>query len=93
MSNEIRKSEFMGYETTRIDDATVVSIAKSNDFDSLRAGDEGEIVLDRTPFYAESGGQVGDVGVLIGPTDALAVVDDTYSPAQGVIVHKVKVEQ
>ena len=50
-------------------------------------------MLAQTPFYAESGGQVGDVGVLIGPTNAVAVVNDTYSPAQGLIVHKVKVEK
>jgi alanyl-tRNA synthetase len=49
-------------------------------------------VLNHTPFYAESGGQVGDVGVFIGES-VYAVVEDTYSPAQGLIVHKVKVEK
>jgi alanyl-tRNA synthetase len=50
-------------------------------------------VLDHTPFYAESGGQVGDVGTILGPANELAVVLDTYSPVQGLIVHKIKVEK
>ena len=44
-------------------------------------------MLDRTPFYAESGGQVGDAGVLT-KDETMANVLDTYSPVQGLIVHK-----
>ena len=93
LATRLDRSVFKGYETTRVDDSKIVAIIKGNELESLSEGEEGEIVLDRTPFYAESGGQVGDVGVLIGPTSALAVVNDTYSPAQGLIVHKVKVEK
>jgi alanyl-tRNA synthetase len=94
------KPEFKGYETTRVDDARVIALIKGdNETQSLNEGDEGEVVLDQTPFYAESGGQVGDVGRLVNPpahaggTDFIAAVVDTYSPAQGLIVHKVKVEK
>jgi alanyl-tRNA synthetase len=73
------RSVFKGYETTKVTDAKVVAVINQN-----------EVVLDRTPFYAESGGQVGDVGLLIGSSGALANVQDTYSPVQGVIVHKVQ---
>jgi alanyl-tRNA synthetase len=106
------RSQFKGYETTRVGDAKVASlINRGSEVQRLNEGDEGEVVLDRTPFYAESGGQVGDVGRLVstaygsgrvtqsnppataGGTDFIALVVDTYSPAQGLIVHKVKVEK
>ena len=87
------KSEFKGYETTAVEDSKVIALIKGEDeIQTLDAGDEGEVVLNHTPFYAESGGQVGDVGVFVGE-NARAVVEDTYSPAQGLIVHRVKVEK
>jgi len=76
---KLPKSVFKGYETTNVSDAKVVALI------------DGEIVLDRTPFYSESGGQVGDTGFLLGPSGARAVVNDTYSPVQGVIAHKIQI--
>ncbi len=102
------QSKFKGYEATRFDRSGVVALIKQDiEVQALNEGDEGEVVLDQTPFYAESGGQVGDVGRLFGtahpPANAggsdksdganiSAAVLDTYSPAQGLIVHKVKIE-
>ena len=93
LAARVAKSIFKGYETTRVDDSKIVAIIKGDEVESLNEGEEGEVVLDRTPFYSESGGQVGDVGLLIGPTQAYAAVTDTYSPVPGLIVHKVKVEK
>ena len=87
----VGRSVFKGYETTHLQDSKIVAIIKGDEVDALNEGEEGEIVLDRTPFYAESGGQVGDAGLLVGLSKGLAVVHDTYSPAQGLIAHKIQV--
>jgi alanyl-tRNA synthetase len=92
LAARLGRSVFRGYEATRVEDSKTLAIIKGDEVESLGEGHEGEVVLDRTPFYAESGGQVGDVGVLVGPS-TLVVVNDTYSPAQGLIVHKIKVEK
>jgi len=61
----------------------------------LKAGDEGEVILDHTPFYAESGGQVGDRGVFYSGdhNTVVAEVVGCYSPVQGVRAHKVVAKQ
>ena len=93
------KTAFKGYETIRLDEARIVAlINEGNEVQSLGEGNEGEVVLDHTPFYAESGGQVGDTGRLTNlPAtaggDFIASVVDTYSPAQGLIVHKIKIQK
>ena len=70
------KTDFLGYEGVT-DSGKVVALLKGGAaVNELGAGDEGEIVLDRTPFYAESGGQVGDTGEL-GSASARFVVSDT----------------
>jgi alanyl-tRNA synthetase len=95
---ESGETEFIGYETTHLEDARVINLFNGKLGVELQAiqvlseGDEGEVALDRTPFYAESGGQVGDVGRLTNG-NMHAVVVNTYSPTQGLIVHKVKVEK
>jgi len=87
------KSEFRGYDTTTVDDSRIVALVKGDDeVQSLNEGDEGEVILDQTPFYAESGGQVGDIGDFVNDY-ARAAVSDTYSPVQGLVVHRVKVEK
>ncbi|HEX8456449.1 MAG TPA: alanine--tRNA ligase [Pyrinomonadaceae bacterium] len=87
------RAEFKGYETTRVDDARVTALVKGEEeVKSLNEDEEGEVVLHHTPFYAESGGQVGDVGEFVGE-GVKANVLDTYAPAQGLIVHKVKIEK
>jgi alanyl-tRNA synthetase len=86
------KPLFTGYETTE-GSAEITAIVKGDGrVSEAREGDEAEIVLDRTPFYAESGGQVGDTGELLGEF-AKFVVTDTVRPAEGLIVHKGRVRK
>ena len=87
------RSEFTGYLGCELSGSKVVALIRNGELvDEIVVGDEAEIVMNRTPFYAESGGQVGDVGVLENE-DARLLVTDTLSPVSGVIAHKVVVEQ
>jgi len=87
------RTEFTGYTGTELSGTKVAALVRNGELvDGIVAGDEAEVVLDRTPFYAESGGQVGDVGVLENE-DARLLVTDAYSPTSGVTVHRVTVEQ
>src|SRR3984893_4244648 len=69
------KTDFLGYD--RLNDTGVVTslIFDGALIDALRPGQEGQVILDHTPFYAESGGQIGDAGVLIGATARFTVRD------------------
>jgi alanyl-tRNA synthetase len=87
------RAEFTGYNGTDLSGARVVALVSNGQLiDAASAGDEAEVVLNRTPFYAESGGQIGDIGILENE-DTRLLVRDTVAPTSGVIVHKVTVEQ
>jgi alanyl-tRNA synthetase len=94
VAERVGASEFTGYDETRTDGAKVVALLRGEDeVEELNEGEEGEVVLDRTPFYAESGGQVGDTGVLV-RGDTHATVNDTPpTPSHGLVVHRVKVDR
>jgi alanyl-tRNA synthetase len=90
---KVGANQFHGYETTHLDDAKVVAILDGEkQIDDLGEGKQGGVVLDQTPFYAESGGQVGDTGRFF-TTDVAAIVADTFSPVAGLIIHKVAVDK
>ncbi len=81
---------FLGYEATTADGRVVAILRDGTEFDELTGHGAAEVVLDRTPFYAESGGQVGDRGVLreAGGGSVLFDVEDTQKPLGGLIVHR-----
>ena len=81
-------SEFCGYETVRKDEAEVTAIfVDGKPADMAKEGQKAEIVLDSTPFYGESGGQMGDTGYLEGQGFNFTV-EDTKKPIDKFIVHK-----
>ncbi len=89
---ELAKTEFAGYTALRVDGAKVLALVKDGvGAAELRAGEAGEVVLDATSFYADSGGQVGDVGWLYSADHNTVVADvsGASKPVQGVWAHRV----
>lgn len=90
LSERVGATEFVGYQQLEAE-AVVVAIVKHGvEVEEAHAGETAEVVLDRTPFYGESGGQVGDTGVLDSPAGN-AIVRDTQKRAGKLHVHSVEV--
>jgi alanyl-tRNA synthetase len=86
------KTEFEGYETLAVDGAQVIAIYREGlSVSAATAGESAIVVLDRTPFYAESGGQAGDAGELAAAGGTFAVTD-TQKIQSGVFGHHGKLE-
>lgn len=91
---DANKTEFVGY--TDFDcDAKILAIVNADGdlVDMLGAGESGTVVLDKTPFYAQSGGQVGDSGVIKNGEDNAFIVADTAKNADSVYLHKGEVSR
>src|SRR6185436_14413028 len=82
---------FTGYDETVSESTVVALITGAGQARSVQEGDEFEVVLDRTPFYAESGGQLADHGILELANGARVEVVDVQTPVAGVIVHQARV--
>jgi alanyl-tRNA synthetase len=88
-----RRTVFLGYDQLAEDSVEVVALLVDREaVDSVPAGAQAELVLDRTPFYAESGGQVGDTGELLDPETGavVAIVDGAYPAVPGLTVHRIR---
>jgi alanyl-tRNA synthetase len=82
----------LGYETETAEGVVAALVKDGKEVDSLKAGESGAIVLNQTPFYAESGGQVGDTGMMTGEGVKFRVTD-TQKKAGDLFVHLGTVEQ
>jgi alanyl-tRNA synthetase len=85
-------SAFIGYDRFDAESEVVALLGDDGEVPALAAGSGGEVVLEETPFYPESGGQVGDRGVFEWG-GGRARVTDTQKPIEGLIVHRVEVEE
>ena len=92
LSTQIRPPEFLGYESLAAPARILVMVRAGHRLREAAAGGDVEVMLDRTPCYAESGGQIGDTGQLVGRQGRGRILD-TYYRGSGLIVHRVHVEQ
>jgi alanyl-tRNA synthetase len=81
--------EFLGYETLMAQAEVISLLQDGKKVDSARSGDRIEIILDRTPFYGEAGGQVGDTGWIASDASSVEIEDTLRSPVN-LIIHKGK---
>jgi len=92
LREKLGATEFLGYDTEVAEGVVSALIRDGKEVAELKAGESGQVVLNQTPFYGESGGQVGDTGTMTG--DGVRVcVTDTQKKAGDVFVHEVTVEQ
>ena len=85
-------TEFLGYETEAAEGVVAALIRDGQEVSELKAGESGAVIVNQTPFYGESGGQVGDTGVMLADGARFAVAD-TQKEAGDLLVHHGKVEQ
>ncbi len=92
VQREVGDSEFLGYEAEEAQATVQAILVDGAQVEQAVEGQELELVLDRTPFYAESGGQVGDTGVALDEAAGIEVViEDTTKPRAGMHVHRGRV--
>lgn len=87
LAKRVGTTQFVGYDRLESDSLLRAILKDDQLVKEASEGDEVEVVLDTTPFYAEGGGQVGDRGTLVGP-EGLVEITDTTRPAPTLIVHK-----
>ncbi|HTJ56407.1 MAG TPA: alanine--tRNA ligase [Devosiaceae bacterium] len=91
IADKVGPTEFLGYETESAEGEVLALLKNGQEVDTLAPGEEGIVVLNQTPFYGESGGQVGDTGELTG--DGIRVLVTDTNKHSGVFAHMVTVEQ
>jgi len=85
-------TEFLGYETERAEGVVAALVKEGKEVPALKAGESGAVIVNQTPFYAESGGQVGDTGLMLGDGLRFRVID-TQKKAGDLFVHSGTVEE
>ena len=89
VADKVGPTEFLGYEYEAAEGVVTALVRNGQMVDELKTGEEGYVVLNQTPFYGESGGQVGDTGTMSLEQNAADVLDTVKH--QGVFGHRVKV--
>ena len=85
-------TEFLGYDTERAEGVVQAIVSGGKAIDIAKAGDKVQVVVNQTPFYAESGGQMGDSGVIVFD-GGRAIVTETHKKGEGLFVHHAEVTE
>jgi alanyl-tRNA synthetase len=85
-------SEFLGYETEKAEGIALAILKDGAAVEKLGAGEKGALILNQTPFYGESGGQVGDTGIIVGAKFRARVVD-TRKKLGDLFIHDIEIEE
>src|SRR5690242_5602351 len=92
LREKVGASEFLGYETESAEGVVAALVKDGKQVSELKKGDSGAVVMNQTPFYGESGGQVGDTGEMR-REGVRAIITDTQKKAGEILAHLVNVEQ
>jgi alanyl-tRNA synthetase len=92
IKEDVGASEFLGYEAEAAEGKIVAIVVKGARVEAAKAGEDALIIVNQTPFYGESGGQIGDTGAIAGK-DGKATVADTQKKAGDLHVHVARVEE
>src|SRR5262249_57662579 len=93
IKERVGATDFLGYDTETAEGEIRAIVRDGGEVPSLKAGAEAALVLNQTPFYGESGGQVGDQGIIKGSKDAVFRVTDTQKKLGDLFVHVGYVEK
>ncbi|HUU51368.1 MAG TPA: alanine--tRNA ligase [Nitrospinota bacterium] len=92
LSNNLKNTEFVGYDVLETDSKILAIIKGEKTVETAKEGDNVEIVLNKTPFYGEAGGQVGDTGKLYNE-EVNVEITDTKIPVPGLSIHRGRVKK
>ena len=87
LKEEVGATEFLGYATEASSGEIVAMVKDGKRVSELKPGERGAVIVNQTPFYGESGGQVGDHGLITGPSGARFHVEDTQKKLHGLFLH------
>ncbi len=93
LRDKLGATEFLGYEAETAEAEVLALVRDGEGIEGAKAGEEVAIVVNQTPFYAESGGQVGDTGAIEAADGSRIVIRDVQKRADGLFVHSGKVEK
>ena len=87
VKEKVGATEFLGYETTEAEGQVTALVMDGKQVDKAEKGQKVAVMTNQTPFYGESGGQVGDTGVMTGANGLKITVTDTQKKANGLFIH------